>query len=268
MNLKTLKVNYNVDEYVEENIQIPLIPENGLVLLVGSSGSGKSTILRNWFPHSQSVLFDNSISVIENFSSIDAGEELLRAFGLRSVPTWFRPFKTLSNGESHRAYCALCLDKGLEFIDEFTSVVDRNTAKSLSVSMNKWFHKSKRQRIILASCHKDIEEWLCPTKVYNTDSCKYEKVRYLRRPKINLEIRAGSYKDWILFKKHHYLDGNISKSCHFYVAYIENNPIGFLGVIHGTNRDIRTYWRESRLVVLPEFQVKHSGLPQKYAVYF
>ena len=44
------------------------------------------------------------------------------------------------------------------------------------------------------------------------------------------------------------------KSCHFYTAYINAQPVAFIAIIHRCGRDIRSYWGESRLVVLPEFQ--------------
>jgi ABC-type lipoprotein export system ATPase subunit len=249
--LQELKSNYDVSNFKEYNIVIPEKPSGGIVLLVGNSGSGKSTILKNWFPNITPISFDNSISVVENFKTIETGETLLKAFGLRSIPTWFRPFNTLSNGESHRAYCAKSIDADMPFIDEFTSVVDRDTAKSLSASIRKWYSEGL---LVLATCHQDVEEWLCPDVIYDTDRQEFRERRYLWRPQIKLDIYPSTVKDWVLFKKHHYLSGNLATGCHCYTAYINSKPVAFVGVIHGTGRDIKTYWRESRLVVLPEFQ--------------
>ena len=80
MTIEELKANYDVINHTEEGIEIPIKPSGGLVLLVGSSGSGKSTILREWFEN-QCVSF-NCQSVISNFSSISNGERLLKSFGL------------------------------------------------------------------------------------------------------------------------------------------------------------------------------------------
>jgi energy-coupling factor transporter ATP-binding protein EcfA2 len=252
--LDELKARYDVTSYVEGEIVIPKKPESGLVMLVGSSGSGKTTILKDWFGKEKKVLFSNHLPLIENFSSVEKGEELLKAFGLRSIPTWFRPFNTLSNGEAHRAFCARSIDLGKVYIDEFTSVVDRNTAHSLCVAVKKWHDRNPERLLVLSTCHNDVEEWLCPTLVYDTDAQKYSTQRYLRRPKIEITIRASGYEDWVLFQKHHYLNTTVSKGCHFYTAYMNGVKVGFLAVIHRTGRDIRTYWGESRLVVLPEYQ--------------
>jgi GNAT superfamily N-acetyltransferase len=59
---------------------------------------------------------------------------------------------------------------------------------------------------------------------------------------------------WRYFSKYHYLDTAISKSAHYYVLLLGNKPIGFHAAIHSTNRDIHSYWRGHRTVILPEFQ--------------
>jgi len=262
MTIDELKKNYDVVNFVEGSIPIPKKPESGLVLIKGSSGSGKTTILKSW-TNAGNVQFDNTKSVIENFSSIENGDELLRAFGLKSIPTWFRPYHTLSNGEAHRAFCALSVDHKVECIDEFTSTVDRNTAMSLSVALRKWV---SNQLLIVASCHIDIEEWLCPDHIYDADLQEWQQRRYLRRPPISLSITVGDFKDWVLFKKHHYLTGDVSKSCHFYLARYKDTPVAFLAVIHRCSRDIPSYWGESRIVVLPEFQGLGIGVALSEAI--
>jgi ABC-type lipoprotein export system ATPase subunit/GNAT superfamily N-acetyltransferase len=266
--IELLKMKYDInDDYINE-IHIPkLIIKDGITLIVGSSGSGKTTILKSLGLNKENISIDYNKSVIENFSSIGQGEKLLISFGLRSIPTWFNTPNKISNGEFHRFVCAICIDKGINIIDEFTSVVDRNTAKSLAVAIRKSVDKGIIKRVIIASCHRDILEWLQPDITYDTDTLKTINRGQLRqRPPINICITAGKYEDWFRFKKHHYLDGNVSKSCHYYIAKFNDEPIGFVAVIHGTGRDIRTYWRESRIVVLPEFQGLGIGYKLSVAI--
>jgi ABC-type ATPase with predicted acetyltransferase domain len=55
-------------------------------------------------------------------------------------------------------------------MDEFTSEVNRETAKSLCVCVSKYIRKKDIKNIVLASCHKDIIPWLQPDWVFDCDS--------------------------------------------------------------------------------------------------
>jgi GNAT superfamily N-acetyltransferase len=74
------------------------------------------------------------------------------------------------------------------------------------------------------------------------------------RPELALTIRSTSSFYWRYFSRYHYLDSAISKSAHYYVLLLGDKPIGFHAAIHSTNRDIHSYWRGHRTVILPEFQ--------------
>lgn len=251
MNLVELKTRYDCMNHVEKQIFIPEKPKEGLILLTGTSGSGKSTILRSWFPAWNPPNFDNNVSVVENFDTIDTGVSLLNALGLRTVPAWLRARDTLSNGEGHRADCALALHRGAQCIDEFTSYVDRDTAKALSCSTRKYH---KEGLLVVATCHTDIEAWLQPDLVYDCDLMVFRQRRLLQRPSLRITVFPSEVQDWVYFAKYHYLTGDIAKSCHCYTAYLGQKRVAFYAVIHACNRDIPTFWRGSRLVVLPEFQ--------------
>ena len=254
--LDEIKKKYDIKDYKESPVIIPELPTDGIVLIVGTSGSGKSTILNTL--GNRRAQFDPETTVIENFSTPEQGEELLLACGLRTIPAWFRPPATLSNGEYHRFEMARSLDLGITTIDEFTSVVDRDTAKSLAYSVKKYYDRQSSEKpLYIASCHRDIVEWLDPDWVYDTDLCVLENRRLLHRlgrPSLALTIKSTSRDYWPMFSRHHYLDTAISKSAHYYVLLLGNKPIGFHAAIHSTNRDIHSYWRGHRTVILPEFQ--------------
>jgi len=254
--LEEIKKKYDIKDYVEAPIKIPNLPTDGIVLVVGTSGSGKSTILKSLGDIKQPISNSSAI-VIENFSSPERGEELLLACGLRSIPTWFRTPHTLSNGEYHRFEMAMCLDQGIGTIDEFTSVVDRDTARALAYSVRQYYDRNPGA-LYIASCHRDIIDWLDPDYIYDTDLQELSARRSLHlrlgRPAITLHIRGTTPKDWRRFSKHHYLDTRMSRSVHCYVGLIGDKPVAFHAAIHSTNRDIHSYWRGHRTVVLPEFQ--------------
>lgn len=253
--LNNLKIKYDVKDYVEQKIKIPNLPIKGIVLIVGSSGSGKSTILKSINSYKSNPDINYEKDVIENFSTIENGEKLLLACGLRTIPSWFRLPNTLSNGEFHRFELAMLLDQQSNCIDEFTSVVDRDTAKSLAHNLRNYFNENNNNVLYIATCHSDIIEWLRPDHIYNTDLKKFESRGLLpRRPNFTLSIRSANQSYWDYFQKYHYLDSTLSKSTHIYVGFINEKPIAFCAVIHGTNRDIKSYWRGSRTVIIPEFQ--------------
>jgi len=256
--LEEIKSKYDIKEYVESPVVIPDLPTDGIVLIVGTSGSGKSTILRSLGERTQPRIEPYN-TVIENFTTPERGEELLLASGLRSIPAWFRLPHTLSNGEHHRFEMAMSIDQGISTIDEFTSVVDRDTAKSLAYSIRKYYdQQGSTEPLYIASCHRDIIEWLDPEWVYDTDLQKLDNRRLLhrlgRRPELTFTIRSTSSFYWQYFKRFHYLTSDLSKSAHYYVLLLGDKPIGFHAAIHSTNRDIHSYWRGHRTVILPEFQ--------------
>jgi len=112
--------------------------------------------------------------------------------------------------------------------------------------------------LYIASCHRDIIDWLDPDWVYDTDLQKLDNRRLLhrlgRRPELTLTIRGTSPETWRYFSRFHYLDTSMSRSVHCYVLLLGDKPIGFHAAIHSTNRDIHSYWRGHRTVILPEFQ--------------
>lgn len=228
-------------------------------IVLGGSGSGKTTIL-NKIGNIRQVSFDKDKPLISNFDWLDPEEacSTLTSMGLSSVPTWLRPYHTLSNGEQYRANLAYIVssskDNEVILIDEYTSVVDRDVAKAMSFALQKYIRRSNK-RIILASCHYDILEWLMPDWTCSPQKGgALERCDYRRRPEIELQISRVEYDTWNLFKKHHYLTEDVSKSCKFYLFEWNGKPIGINAVIPQPSGHFKNGVRESRIVVLPDYQ--------------
>lgn len=221
-------------------------------IIVGASGSGKSTLLKE-FGQEEKIIWDNSKGIISNFNTPQEAIDKLMAVGLTSVPSWVKPYNVLSVGEKFRADLARKLDNNV-LIDEFTSVVDRNVAKSCCVSISKYIKKNNLKNIIFCTCHKDILEWLEPNWVIDTDLGYLYNGRYLRRPKLNLSIYETDYKSWKMFKQHHYLTGSINKASKCYILKWDKEIVGFCSVRTSPNGYIKNSWCIHRLVILPDFQ--------------
>jgi hypothetical protein len=139
-----------------------------LGVIVGSSGSGKSTLLKE-FGVEEVPIWEPDKSIVSHFNSPDEAINKLSSVGLNTVPSWYKPYHVLSNGEKFRADLAKKL-KSNSVIDEFTSVVDRTVAKAASVSLSRYVKNNDINNIVLSTCHHDILEWLEPDWVINTDT--------------------------------------------------------------------------------------------------
>jgi ABC-type ATPase with predicted acetyltransferase domain len=139
-----------------------------LGVIVGSSGSGKSTILKK-FGLEQNPIWEPNKSIVSHFKTPDEAINKLGSVGLNSVPSWYKPYSVLSNGEKFRADLARKIKSNV-VIDEFTSVVDRAVAKAASVSLSRYIKNNGLENIILSTCHRDILEWLEPDWVLYTDT--------------------------------------------------------------------------------------------------
>ena len=231
-------------------------------VVYGGSGTGKTTILKNYFKKEMDTYsFDYEKSLISNFDWLEPKDAtfLLSAMGLSSVPTWLRPFHCLSNGEQYRAALAYMVGKAKEneviLIDEYTSVVDRDVAKAMSNALQKYIRRTNK-KIVLASCHFDIMEWLQPDWIYSPQKGRLEiaPCRRQSRPKIQLQIFRCRYETWNIFKQHHYLSHDLNKSAKCFVCLFNDKPIGFMAILPFPHGQIQNGFRISRVVVLPDFQ--------------
>lgn len=237
-------------------------------VICGGSGSGKSTILKSLCKQITGKddlnypVFDNEKPLISNFDNMTPQEAtlLLSQMGLACVPTWIRPYNVLSNGEQYRAQLAKLVadeQKGeIIFIDEYTSVVDRNVAMAMSNSLQKYVRRNNK-RIIVATCHYDVFDWLRPDWIYDLNKGgALSQGDYLRRPrpKIELQVFRTTCDTWDNFKKYHYMTSELNWACHSFVFTWNNKLVAFESILPLPNGSYRNAYREHRLVVLPDFQ--------------
>lgn len=162
-------------------------------LIVGGSGTGKSTIAKELFESHFIQLNYSKDSVIEDMPSNKSIKEITQAFtsvGFASPPSWLKPYKVLSNGEKMRVDLAnnILQEKEIFVFDEFTSVVNREVAKTGSYAISKAVRKINK-KFIAISCHKDIIEWLEPDWIYNTD----EKLFFFAKDNIKDQKLSWKY---------------------------------------------------------------------------
>ena len=167
----------HVKEQFKGNIDIEG-KEWNVGLIVGGSGTGKSTIAKEVFGDYYCRGYDyNSKSIVDDMpkdKSIKEIELTFTSVGFSSPPSWLKPYDVLSNGEKMRTDLARAILEGEEIIvfDEFTSVVNREIAKTGSYAISKAVRRMDK-KFIAVSCHKDIIEWLEPDWIYDTDKKEF-----------------------------------------------------------------------------------------------
>ena len=156
-------------------------------LICGNSGSGKSTIL-NKLGEIKTPTYDFSKPICSQFPHLSEQEvcDLLSSMGLASVPLWLHKPNELSNGEKARLDLCWLIANAKEgeilLIDEFTSVINRSAAQSLSYCFQRYVRKYNL-KVIIACCHFDIIEWVSPDWLYSLSKqengqCEIERFIY------------------------------------------------------------------------------------------
>ena len=255
---------------IPNKLNIESFKDWNIGVICGASGSGKSTILKHLAKQRNSNIanptFDSTKCLISNFDTMTPKDAtmLLAQMGLASVPTWIRPFNVLSNGEQYRASLAKAVsdakDDEIIFVDEYTSVVDRNVAMSMSNALQKYIRRANK-KIILATCHYDIFEWLRPDWIYDLNKGgALEKGDYLRRPQIELQVYRTTTDTWERFKKYHYMTAELSESAMCFVFTWNDKLVAFESILPLPSGGFDNGYREHRLVVLPDYQGLGIGI--------
>ena len=236
---------------------MPTVPDTfGIGVIVGDSGTGKSLLLKE-FGEPDTVKWNKKKAIVSQFENPEMALQKLMSVGLNSIPTWMKPYHVLSMGERYRATVARTIRSGVVY-DEFTSVVDRDTARSLAVSVRRLIDDEGLSNIVVATCHEDIIEWLQPDWVFNSNTGELSVGRSLRPP-CELQIFRADLSTWGMFAPHHYLSHSINPASKCFVATWDNKLVGFSAVLPFPSA-IKHAWRGHRTVIFPKFQGMGFGV--------
>lgn len=258
--------NESIIEHFQGNIDFG---ENWQIgLIVGKSGTGKTTIAKQLFPKSYITSYQyTKQSILDDMPENCSVEQITKAFnsvGFSSPPSWLKPYDVLSNGQKMRVDLARAIleDNELFVFDEFTSVVDRNVAKIGSFAIQKAIRKTNK-KFIAVGCHYDVEDWLLPDWVFNTDTMTFQSFEGQKknRPEINFKIYETTNKSiWKMFAKHHYLSHTHNNAAKVFIATINDEIAGFLSVLHFPHPKAKNIKKVHRLVILPDYQGVGFGI--------
>ena len=251
--------NLSIDADIDSNFNIGVI--------YGASGSGKTTLAKKIFGNDifTTILNDDEpiINQLPKEFTYDECASMLSGIGLNSVPCWVRPVKTLSNGQRARAEAVLLItqQKDIVVIDEWTSVVDRNVAKAMSFTLQKYARKTNK-KVILLSCHYDVIEWLNPDWLIDCNKQEFIKRKdedffFESREKIKFDIRQISGQSWKYFSKYHYLSDKLPGGKNYiFGLFIGDNQIGFQCFSNYVPKrpNQKIIYHSNRTVIHPDFQ--------------
>ena len=255
----------NIVEHFKGDINLPEQWQVGLI--VGKSGTGKTTIAKQLFPYSYVTSYEyTKETVLDDMPKECSVEQITSAFnsvGFSSPPSWLKPYSVLSNGQKMRVDLARAILEDQKFFvfDEFTSVVDRNVAEIGSFAMQKAIRKTDKQ-FIAVTCHFDVQDWLLPDWVFNTDTMTFQSFEGQKknRPKIKFEIfQAADKSIWKMFAKHHYLSHSHNNAANVFIATVNDEIAGFISVLPQPGK-IAKNRRVHRLVILPDYQGAGIGI--------
>ncbi|CAE7828575.1 unnamed protein product, partial [Symbiodinium necroappetens] len=194
-----------------------------------------------------------------------------------------RPFRTLSVGEQHLASLARTIGMAgsrshIVCFDEFTSVLDRATAHKVCLRLSEYVRQGNVAQIIVATVHEDVADWLDVDWVLQSKSgavriarrprqlqevVEAGHIEEFRQPKLHLQLRVlrpnrDSQEVFSkFFAEHHYMQGGLPSVFHGLV--LRDSATDRMVAFHGIALLPGQYSggitrRESRMVVLPEYQ--------------
>lgn len=162
------------------NCEIDIDFDWNIGIIVGNSGTGKSTIAKDIFKSEyfidQNYSNEPIIDSITKSRNVQEIIKILSLVGFASPKSWLKPYGVLSNGEKMRVDVARAIlsDGDIIVFDEFTSVVDRTVAQISSLSIQKSIRRDKR-KFVAISCHYDIIEYLQPDWILDTTSMRFSR---------------------------------------------------------------------------------------------
>lgn len=230
-------------------------------LIVGPSGSGKTQIAKYLWPEQMDRQPTwGERPVIDEFPKSLGIEEITNAcsaVGFNTIPSWAKPYGVLSTGEQFRVNLARLLVESSDLcvMDEFTSVVDRQVAKTGSHAVQKHIRREGSKRFVGVTCHYDVIDWLRPDWTFDPSTRTFAWRSLQPRPDIDIIVSPVPYAAWAMFAPFHYLTASLHKAARCFGLFADGRLVSFLAMLHRTGRGkARSFMGGSRIVTLPDFQ--------------
>ncbi len=222
---------------------------NDIVYVTGSSGSGKSWILKNVFSKFKNSLSIDDIKIDDNEILIEGvGKDLndalkkLNLAGLGDAFLYLRKYNQLSDGQKYRYAIAkfIDLDADVWILDEFGAKLDRTTAKIVAYNLQK-IARQLNKCVICATTHEDLRDSLKPSLLIQKGF--EDEVKAIRKKKEDypkkideiyndIKVEIGTKDDYKKLSKFHYRQAKLGAVKNIYKLTYKDNTIGVIVVTY------------------------------------
>ena len=152
-----------------------------MIVIVFVIGSGKTTSGERLFGIPKKIKWDNTRCIASHFNN--DWKELFHAVQI-PLSVGFSFYYFLSEGEKHRMDIARYLDCGSSviLIDEFTSYLDRGTAKCVAEGVSNYIYKNNQKNVVFLCCKYDVISHLKPSWIFDIQN---KKITHYAPPSCN-----------------------------------------------------------------------------------
>ena len=222
---------------------------NDVVYITGSSGSGKSWLLKNIFSKFKNSLSIDDIKIDDNEILIEGvGKDLndaikkLNLAGLGDAFLYLRKYCQLSDGQKYRYAIAkfIDLDAKVWILDEFGAKLDRTTAKIVAYNLQK-IARQLNKCVVCATTHEDLIDSLKPSLViekgFEDEVTSYRKTLedYPKRIKeiyTDISVEKGDKEDYKKLSKFHYRQSRLGAVKNYYKLLHKGTVIGVMAITY------------------------------------
>jgi ABC-type transport system involved in cytochrome c biogenesis ATPase subunit/GNAT superfamily N-acetyltransferase len=268
-----------------------LIKPTDIVLITGDSGSGKSALLKaikadlgSEAQDIKDLQIDPQTPIIETLGkNTTEAIEALSQVGLNDAFLFLRPYQQLSDGQKHRYQTAqlTASQKPFWLLDEFTSTLDRDTAKILAYNLQRIARKHGKA-VIAATTQRDLLKDFVPNVHIHKRYGKEVTIQYHPNAKADacsltrqMTIQQGTREDYKALSQFHYRTSRLPPPRKIFtlkrkgelcgvIVYSNPPPMCFgrakvwKGNIHQLNAEVSTI---SRVIIHPKY--RSIGLGEK-----